>query len=156
MRGRVLVGVASKRRHSFQLLISARKFRPSLRIIVPGPSNADLPWPDTICQYGFYSWHEVHSPAAYRHSTRITTKGTSDRELLCVPHFAIEYRVAGKRSFNYQVPFVMGKALEQAMDFGLDPEEYAAYGATIDLEQGDINLYGMTTQEVCPIYLNYS
>ena len=50
----------------------------------------------------------------------------------------------------------MGKALEQAMDFRLDPEEYAAYGAIVNLEQGDIKLYGMMMQEVCLSYLNFS
>ena len=128
-----------------------KKTSNDIPIELPG-SSADFPWPDIHCKFGLYSWH-AQSLANHRatetrphRSTRIPWEDFPC-PVLCVPQFSVEYQ--GKReAFNSQLLFTMASTLRQAVDIGLDPEEYAAYGARIDTRKGSIILYAMIVHKV--------
>ena len=74
---------------------------------------------------------------------------TKDVTYLRVLHFAINYKRGNKEEFYNQLPFVMCRASLQAAEFGFDSEEdYAAYGASVDLGCDNITFYGMVKRKV--------
>ena len=140
-------------------LTEKQKTSNDIPIELPG-SSADFPWPDIHCKFGLYSWH-AQSLANHRatetrphRSTRIPW-GDIPCPYLCVPQFLVEYQ-GKKEVFNSQLDFTLASTLKQAVDIGLDPEEYAAYGARIDMIRGCIVLHAMVVHKVRLCCLNCS
>ena len=119
-------------------------------IVMPG-SSPDLPWPDTRCDYGLFSWYDLEhatKPSAIRAGRMAHFFRGPEDHFLCVPHFTIEFRDDTQVSPNNRLMFSLGSALKQASRIGFDLPSYAAYGACVDLGTSSVIFQGMTAPKV--------
>ena len=140
----------------FCWLVPEYSDRREVPIVMPG-SSPDLPWPDTRCDYGLFSWYDLEhatKPSTIRAHQVHFFRRSEDDHLLCVPHFTVEFRDDTQVSPNNRLMFLLGSALKQASQIGLDPPSYAAYGACVDLSTSSVIFQGMTTLKVCsPLHI---